>query len=409
MKILQIDAYHYHRGGAQSVYFNLTNLLKEHGHEVVNFALKWPENEPSEWSEYFAESKESRTGLLKPFRDIGSYFYHTGAARNLRKLVRRERPDVAQVHLIWGQLTPSILRVLRSEGVPAILTNHDYRLICPAYLCRNGKGEVCEECEGRKFYKCVSNTCCKGSKALSMMMAAEQYVRNALFNPARLASGIIYVGDFSRNLHEKYMPSLKNLPSVRIYNFTPKLSDKIDEKEDYYLYLGRLSHEKGVRTLVMAAASLPDVNFKIAGTGPIEEELKAFVKEKNLVNVEFLGFKQGEELETLVAKAKFVVVPSVCYENNPLSLIEAYGIGTPVIGAEIGGIPEIIDEGLTGYHFKSGDVQSLANAIKESRTLSDSDYNAMCINCQAYANRNFSPESCYRKLIEFYETVIADK
>lgn len=268
MKILQIDVYHYRRGGAETVYLNTSRLLEEHGHEVVNFALSWKENQPSRFSGYFPQSKQTRTGWLRPFRNITTYFYHREAARKLACLIEKERPDIAQVHLIWGQLTPSILRVLKKYNVPVILTAHDYRIVCPAYLFRKGNGEICEECQGRKFYKCVINSCCRGSHVLSAMMAAEQYFRNTFFNPSRLASGIIYVSEFARLIHEKYMPSLKGLPAARIYNFTnqPELTDL--KQGDYLLYFGRLSFEKGIRTLLEAMVQRPSMRLKIAYAYP---------------------------------------------------------------------------------------------------------------------------------------------
>ena len=409
MKILQLNAFHYRKGGSEAVYFNTSRLLRGHGHEVINFALRWPENEPYEHDGYFAESKGSRTGRLKPLRDIGTYFYHREAARKLRELIRRERPDVAQIHLIWGQLSPSVLRVLKQEGVPAILTTHDYRMVCPASICRNGRGEVCEQCEGRKFYKCVSNTCCKGSKGMSVMMAAEQYLRNLVFHPARLASGVIYVSDFARKLHEKYMPAIKQLPSARIYNFTPPVGVSEVAKGDYILFFGRLSAEKGVKTLLEAAGGCKDVLFKIVGTGPIEAELKQKATNLGLSNVEFVGYKQGAELQRLVAEAKFIVVPSEWYENNPMTIIEAYAAGTPAIGAEIGGIPEIVLPGETGFRFKPGDAQSLTEVIKRALSVPEADYAQMCKRCREYAAENFSPKSAYRNLIAIYEEVIKRK
>lgn len=406
MKILQLDAFHYRRGGAETVYFNVSRLLREQGHEVINFALKWPENEPYEFDSFFAESKESRKGLLKPFRDIGTYFYHREAARKLRALIRQEKPDIAQIHLIWGQLSPAVLRVLKQEGVPAVLTTHDYRMICPAAVFRNGRGEVCEQCKGHKFYKCISNNCCKGSKVLSVMMAAEHYVRNAIFHPAKLAAGVLYVSNFARDMHEKYMPSIKNLPSAQIYNFTSPVARVDEPKGDYLIFFGRLSEEKGVRLLLEAADRCRDVKFKIVGTGPKEDELKQFAADRGLDNVEFTGYKKGEELQQLIRQARFVVVPSVCYENNPLAVIESYSVGTPAIGAEIGGIPEIVVPGQTGIRFAAGNVDALCDAIGRAVKVPDDEYREMCENCRQYATENFSPESFYRRLMEFYETVI---
>lgn len=144
MKILEINVFNYRKGGSEAVYFSTMELLKEHGDEVVNFALKWTENEYSPQEEFFPESKETRGGLLRPIKNIVNYFYNMEAARKLEALLVQEKPDIAQVHLIWGQITGSILSVLKRHHIPVIFTIHEYRIICPAYTFRNGKGEVCE-------------------------------------------------------------------------------------------------------------------------------------------------------------------------------------------------------------------------------------------------------------------------
>lgn len=407
MKILAINAFHYRRGGSETVYFNTAALLRANGHEVVEFALKWPENLASGYSDFFAESKESRKGLLKPVKNIVNYFYHFEAARNLDRLIRQERPDVAQVHLIWGQLTPSILKVLRRHKVPVVLTVHDFRIVCPASVMRNGRGEVCEQCRGHRFYKCVTNTCCKGSKALSAMMAVEQYTRNLFFPPASMIDGILYVSDFSRHMHEKYMPSLASLPSARIYNTASSVSPApvAPAESPYYLYFGRLSHEKGVETLLRAFEQRPDLKLKIAGTGTLEASLRDYASQKGMTNVEFLGYRTGDELRSLVARARFVVVPSECYENNPLTIVEAYADGTPVIGASIGGIPEIIVDGATGFRFVPGDVDSLVKAIGRSESLSAVEYERMQAAALEFARKNFNPDNYLPALLSLFKTV----
>lgn len=408
MKVLEINVYNYRRGGSETVYFNTGEALAAHGHEVVRFALKWPENLPDENDGYFAESKATRRGVLRPLANIVTYFYHFEAARKLGRLIEKERPDIAQVHLIWGQLTPSILRVLKRHGVPVVLTAHDYRVVCPAFLFRNGRGEVCEQCEGHKFYKCVFNTCCKGSKGLSAMMAAEQWFRNTFFNPSRMVDGVLYVSDFCRDKHLQYMPALRDLPSARIYNSAKTIDAEVIPKpqgEPYYLYMGRLSDEKGVTTLVKAFGQLPEVRLRIAGTGPEEERLRQYVVRNEIGNVEFEGYRTGAALESLLRGARMVIVPSEWYENNPMTVIEAYATGTPVIGARIGGIPEIVEGGETGFVFEPGDVGSLRGAIERAQSLSADAYEAMRTKALAFARENFDSSRAYGELMEFFASV----
>lgn len=407
MRVLEINAYNFRSGGSQTVFFNTSEGLRELGHEVIPFTLKWDDNEPSEYNSYFPESKDSRRGKLKSIHNIFAYFYHREAARKLDRLIRDTHPDIAQIHLIWGQLSPSILAVLRKHKIPAVLTNHDYRLVCPAYLFMNGKGQVCEQCEGRKFYKCVSNTCCKGSKGLSAMMAAEQYFRNAFFNPAKYASGLIYVSDFSKKINEKYMPKLASKPNLRLYNFASKIVDDtlIPEKK-YFLFFGRLSFEKGIGLLVETFTSFPDIKLKIVGTGPEEENIKEAVRKAGAKNIELLGYKKGRELEELVKNAYCVVVPSECYENNPMTIVEAYSAGTPVIGAAIGGIPEIIEEAKTGFTFRHSDVESFKEAITRFMALTPEQYKEMRANALEFARKHFSKKKYMERLVKFFESLI---
>lgn len=409
MKILEINAFYYHRGGSESVFFNTTDLLTRHGHQVIPFTLKWAENIPTDYSSYFPESKETRSGLLRPVGNIVNYFYHFDAARQLERLIDDERPDIAQIHLIWGQLTPSILRVLRRKGVPAVLTVHDYRLVCPDFLFRNGRGEICEECQGERFWKCVVNRCCRGSIGMSMMMAAEQYTRNAFFNPARLLDGIVYVSDFSREIHERYMPALSKVPNIRLYNTAPSIADKPLEADDYYLFFGRLSDEKGIGTLISAAHRLPEARFRVAGTGPLEGQMRERVSRHKVSNVEFLGFRTGEDLRDLVSRARMVIVPSECYENNPMTIVEAYSAGVPVIGSAIGGIPEIIREGVTGYTFRAGDPESLAGTVRKAQSLSAAQLDHMRREALEFARSQFDTENYYKSLTAFFSRLTSDR
>lgn len=405
MKILEINVFYYPRGGSETVFFNTSELLRRHGHQVIPFALKWDENLPGPYNRYFPESKDTRSGLMRVPGNIVSYFYHSEAAEKLQQLIDDEHPDLAQIHLIWGQLSPSILKVLRRNGIPAVLTAHDYRLVCPDFLFRDGSGKVCEECRGHKFWKCVVNRCCRGSRGLSLMMASEQYFRNFFFHPARMLSGLIYVSDFSRDIHHRYMPRLSEVPDIRLYNTASAIAFEPMAPGDYYLYFGRLSAEKGVSTLLRAAEALPAVRFKIAGSGPLEQELKDTCARLGLSNVEFMGFKQGEELHRLVAEARMVIVPSECYDNNPMAIVEAYSAGVPVIGAAIGGIPEIVPEGQTGFTFVSGDSGSLVEAVDKAEALSPEALMAMRSEALDFARRNFDSERYYDSLISFFTTL----
>lgn len=407
MKILQINVFNYRKGGSEVVYFSTMELLRMHGEEVVNFALRWPENYPSEYESYFPESKETRSELLKPVKNIINYFNNREAARKLEQLIEKERPDLAHMHLIWGQITGSILPVLKRHNVPIIFSIHDYRIVCPAYTFRNGKGEICEQCRGRNFYHCVINKCTKDSYLLSVMMAIEQCYRNRFFNPAEYIDGLIYVSQFAKQMHEKYMPELKEKRNIVLYNLADKILDAPAQKTDrYFLFFGRLSYEKGVKTLISAFKDMPNCNLKIAGTGPLEDELKDYTKSNNVTNVEFLGYKSGKELTDLVETAYFIIVPSEWYENNPMTIIEGYAAGVPVIGTNIGGIPEIIEEGVTGYLFTPANSVDLTRVVKAADSLPVEQYSNYQQNALSFARKHFDREKYYPQLIGFYNQLV---
>lgn len=410
MKILLIDVYHYNKGGAETVCFNTGAMLEEQGHQVVYFTLKWDKNLPSKYEKYFPESKETRKGVFRQVINLRNYFYYPDAAKKIERLILETHPDIAHIHLMWGQISPSIFPVLKKYNIPIVFTIHDYRIVCPAYCFKNGFGNICEACNGKDFYKCFTHKCTKGSYFLSFFMAAEQYFRNKFFNPCQYLNGLIYVSQFSQEKHEKYMPGLIKIPHIVMHNFSLTQKKEIEnKKEKYLLFLGRLSEEKGIMTLIKSLKYGNTLPIKIAGTGPLEKNIKEYILANQIKNIEMLGYKQGEELTKLIQEAYFIIVPSECYENNPMSIIEAYSYGIPVIGSKIGGIPEIIKEKETGYTFSMGNSKELAELIKKIENLSDEEYLQLCKNCISYAEEDMSKESYYKRLISFYNKILSLK
>lgn len=398
MKILLINNFFYRKGGSEAVYFNTAELLQIAGHEVVFFSFEDEKNTHINSHEYFI----SQGGTLQRMRN---YFCNPNAAKKLDDVLSVEKPDIAHVHLFWGGISPSIFAVLKKHKVPLVHTVHDYRMVCPAYTFRNGHGEVCEQCKGGQFTKCLKNRCSKGSLLQSALMTAEMYSRNCKWHPAKEIDGLIYVSRFAKRKHEELDARFKNTPNVVIYNFSTvgEQYPPLEKDGGYYLFYGRLSHEKGVETLVNAFARHPELKLKVVGTGPKEDELK----QKECANIEFLGYKNGDELFNLVRKAKFVCVPSEWYENNPMTIVEAYSMGVPVIGANIGGIPEIIEEGQTGYLFESGNVDSLELAIQKSESLTIEEYSKLKKAAREFAGCNFNKKRHYENLIKFYKDIIS--
>ena len=403
MKILQINSCHYRRGGADVVYLNTGDLLKQKGHEVYYFSMKDEKNLPDPNADYFANSADARNlSLLKKIELAPAFIYNREALRKLSQLLDKIKPDVAHIHLFLGKLSSSILKALKDKGVPVVATMHDYRLLCPAYLFLDGQNKICEKCVNGFYLNCTLNKCSEGNLFQSLMLSADAYFRKYRMNPIDYIHRFIFVSDFIRKKHSSFNPAYQTREKL-LYNFVPDL-DKIvptSIKGDYFLFYGRLSREKGIDTLIKAAEKA-GIRLKVVGTGSLFEKYIA----ASYKNIEFLGYKTGHDLSELIRLASFVIVPSEWYENNPLTILEAYSHGKPVIGSAIGGIPEIIDEGKTGFLFESGNEEQLVERLFKADRLSESDYREMSEAARAFAQTHFHPETHYRDLMTIYSELV---
>lgn len=404
MKVLLINNFFYRKGGSEAVFFNTADVLREAGHEVLFFSYEDEKNIHTGDHEYFIK----HGGTIGKMRD---FFSNPDAAKKLDEILAKEKPDIAHAHLFWGGISPSIFAVLKKHGIPFVHTAHDYRMVCPAYLLTDGKGNFCERCKGGKFYNCALHRCSKGSVVESLLMTMEMYYRNSKWHPAKMIDGIIFVSNFSKQKHLAFDKCFADAQTMVLYNCPgEKVKDSLDLNRDtfdgYYLFYGRLSDEKGIPTLLKAFEHFPQLTLKVVGTGPKEDELKKFSSEKGLTNIEFLGYKSGKELFDLVVGAKYVCVPSECYENNPMTIVESYSLATPVIGAAIGGISEIVEDGKTGYTFESGNVDTLVTAIGKASKLNKEEYRAQKQAAFNFAKENFSRERHLERLVEFYESIL---
>ncbi len=387
MRILLSNKFYYRRGGDCIYMLNLEQLLKAHEHEVAVFAMDYTENIDTPWRKYFPRNMSKLMALTRPF---GSH----EVKRKFSKLLDDFRPDVVHLNNIHTQLSPVIAEQAHIRGIRVVWTLHDYKLLCPRYDClRDGK-TVCELCFGGDKTPCRTYRCMKGSR-----LASEVGYREAvMWNRERLEACTDLFICPSRFMAEKMAQGGFRKDKLKVLcNFIDVEKCRKDDysKDDYYCYVGRLSHEKGVGTLVEAAARLP-YKLKIIGGGPLSEELR--VKNEELKgNVEFLGYRQWKEIKAIAGRARFTVIPSEWYENNPLSVIEAECLGTPVLGARIGGIPELIDEGTNGMAFESGNAADLAEKIK-AMFAAKFDYRAIA----EKAMERYNAENYYKEIIRAY-------
>jgi len=361
MKILAVNKFYYIKGGAESYFFSLNNLCIEKGHEIIPFSMSDEKNLYSKYEKYFINNiNYTNMNLKTKIINTAKIVYSFEAEKKIKTIIRDTNPDLAHLHIFQHQMSPSIIHCLKKAGIPIINTVHDLKAICPNYKMLNKKG-ICEECKGHKYYKCVLNSCTKGSKLYSAVNVFEAYLHKYLKSYSYIDKYICPSEFYRKKFIEFGIPKEKveYIPNfVDVNKFQPCYENK-----DYFVYVGRLSEEKGINTLIKSMKNVQASKLCIIGTGPMEEQLKKQVKDMNLKNVEFLGFKRGKELENSIKNSKFTIIPSEWYENCPMSVIEAMAYGKPVIGSDLGGIPELIEDGITGLIFKATDEEMLADKI----------------------------------------------
>ncbi len=394
MKILQINNNHYRKSGTDSVYLNLIKLLRNHGHEVIAFSFYDDKNVSEELDNYFVQKK-----FLS--RSFGK-FYSRDAKNNLEKLILDHKPDIAHFHNIIGGLSVSILPVLKKNNIPTVATIHGFKYLCPAFTFINGKGEICEDCKGGKFYKCLINNCSPEGRIRSTALAIEAYGRDYFFPFYKYVDKFIFLSRFFLNKFNEFYPNIGD-NSVFIYNFMDETNEiPKTTKGNYFLNFGRLDREKGIETLIEAFALNQNAKLKIIGDGLLAE----YVMKNKTENIEFLGYKDWESLKQYIINASFIIVPSECYENNPMTVLESYSLGKPVIGSNIGGIPEIIISEKTGYLFEPKNVNQLSNLIQIADQIDEESYDQLSINSINFALDNFSKDKYYNKIMSIYNSMV---
>ena len=369
-KILIVNKFYYQRGGDCIYSLNLERMLAAHGYEVAFFSMHYPENEESRYSSYFAPQVDFSGGVRNKISAVKRILGMGDVVSRFKRILADFRPDVVHLNNIHSYISPVVGALAKKAGCRVVWTLHDYKLLCPAYACLRG-GEPCELCYSDKS-QVLKHRCMKGSLAASALayIEAKKWNRGTL---ERFTDAFVCPSAFMR---DKMLLGGFNADKLKVVcNFIdPVKIDRLSsldctQKADYYAYVGRLSQEKGVETLLKAASELP-YKLKVAGGGPLAEEMK---DKYAGANVQFLGHIDAEAVSELLAHARCVVTPSECYENNPLSVIESLCAGTPVVGARIGGIPELVkpENGLT-YTPKS--VKELSACICKVMESTDYDY-----------------------------------
>ena len=397
---ISVTSYYYRRGGAEAVMLDQNSLLESRGWKIVPFAMEYDQNFDTDFDEYFVEEIDfaSEYTPVEKVRKVVKSVYSLEARREIGRLIDDVRPDIVHSHNVYHHLTPAIFGAIQKKGVPNVMTVHDLKIGCPSKLMLAADG-VCERCKGGKTWNAVQQRCLKGSLPLSAVAALETTLHNALGSYKKNVDRFILPSNFHMNKlidwglpaeKARYLPNAVDVTEM-VPDYTPG---------DRFVFVGRLSEEKGLLTFIEAVAKA-GVAATIVGTGPQENELKARVEQTG-ANVEFAGYQTGDALFDLVRAAKVLVLPSECYENAPVVILEAYGLGTPVLGSELGGIPELIVPGETGLLAQAGDVNSFAEQLGTMQELTSAELTEMGRAGRAFVETRFTREQYLEGLLDIY-------
>lgn len=361
-------------GGDWTYIANMERLYIENGYNVIPFSTKGEDNVPNQYEDYFVKAYNykdlnKKKGIVSGIKALKNAVISFEAMNNLEKLLDKYEISFAHLHIIHHWVTPSIIRVLKKRKIPIIWTLHEYKLICPeGTFVSNGK--VCEDCLNGKFYNCTIKACKKGSYLASSLASVDAY----FYKFSGLYNKVDYYLCPSEFLLRKFQQFGFQNEKLRLTNYCYDI-DHLDTNADrirkaasdkeygkFILYVGRIEKLKGIQTLIDAIDGT-GVKLKIAGTGSYLEEAKNYVEEKKIPNIEFLGFQNKDRVYELTIKSEFVVCPSEWYENYPFSVIESLLLGKPVVGSDMGGIPELVINGKTGYIHKAGNHLELRDRI----------------------------------------------
>jgi glycosyltransferase involved in cell wall biosynthesis len=402
LKILLINKFLYPKGGDAISTLTTGRILEAQGHEAVFWGMDHPDNPPYTHEDLFVSNVdyEGMGGLSFKIRTAMNILYSFEAKKKIAALLERVHPDIVHLNNFAHQISPSILDEIKKHDIPTVMTMRDYKMICPTYsmLC---KGEICERCKGGLFYHCGINRCTKGSFFKSMVNVAEMYLHSRIL---RIYDKIdLYISP-SRFLKDK----VEEMGLTGEVTYLPNCVDVAGFEPDHewleksIVYVGRISHEKGVKTLIDAVKRISGLRLKIIGDGPLKGYLEEKIRNENIGNVDFLGYRTGKDLHDEIRNSMFLVIPSEWYENNPRTVIEAFALGKPVVGARIGGIPELVWDWETGLTYTSGDVDDLHEKI--TLTLANKDrISEMGKNARILVEQELNAEVYYRNLMQIYE------
>ena len=393
-----VNKFLYPKGGAETYTLKLGQELEKRGNEVQYFGMYDEKNTVGNKLNLYTQNMDFHTNKLKKITYPFKIIYSFDAKRKMKKIISDFKPDIIHLNNINFQLTPSIIDIAYKMKVPIVQTVHDYQMVCPNHFLYNWKEKkICEKCIKGSKWNCTKYNCIHNSKAKSILGSIEGIIYSKILKSYSKVNLYICPSKF---LEEELLKNdVFKGKTVSICNFIElNKNSEITKKEDYVLYFGRLAEEKGLIELIEAMKKLPNIKLKIAGTGPLEKIIKSES------NIEYVGFKTGDELKELIAKAKFAIYPSVWFENCPLSILEAESYGTPVITANYGGMKELVENNETGILINEINPENLRKNIEELYN-DDNKIRYLSKNCIDKRKKMITLQQYTNKLEELYTTI----
>ena len=403
MRVLLVNKFHWNKGGSEKYYFELGELLKQHGHEVAYFSMEDEKNIKTENKEYFVPKFDLNNSSKLKALDV---IYNKENEKIMEKALDEFKPDVVHLNNFQRQLSASIIKPIKKRNIPIVFTAHDVQAICPAITMMDNDKNPCELCMKGKYINCIKKSCNKGSKLKSALGAIEGYYYR---NHKIYTDKIDYIITPSEFYRTKFIEDGINPNKIQAIHNSIEMNDyNVETKDDgYALYFGRLSKEKGILNLINAFAKCNKGNLYIAGEGPEKEKIEKIIKENSLEDrVKLLGFLDKEQMTDVTRKCKFVVVPSIWYENCPYSVLETLAIGKPIIGSNMGGIPELVIDNENGFIYNTVDeLTEKMNVLFENEDL----VKQFSKKSKELAKQNYDREVYYNKLKQIYDKVIKER
>ncbi len=387
MKILICHNFYQSKGGEAQTVFREKELLEKKGNSVILFTK---------------DNKEiNNYGLVQKIKFFFDIFFSFKTYREIKRIIERQRPDLAHIHNVFPLISPSVYYALKKMKIPVVQTVHNYRFLCPNGLFLNNDGKICERCKNGNFFNAIMRKCYRNSYLQTLGMAFTLCLHHKLKTFTNKIDVFIAPSNFlKKKLIESGMPKKKIIVKphfIRCEKIKPSY-----EFDNYVVYMGRLSREKGLSTLLRAWKGMPNFTLRIMGDGPIRSELESFVIQKEITNVEFLRFIKGPKRFEVLKKAMFMIFPSEGYETFAYAIIESFACGTPVIASRIGAITELIEEGIVGFLFEPGNandlLQKISMLIENKELLLKMRHNAWKL-----AEEHFSENIGYENIMEVYQ------